>query len=268
MTPVRLGDLFAAACAVLLLTGAAARAQDPALPTLADAPPGAVRLFVAGSLRAPVLSIGPLLEKATGRKVVMEVTESRTLQRKIEAGQPFEAALLTTAVLDDLTAKGRIVPGSALQVAMVRVGVGVRGDAPKLDVTTPEGLKKAILGARSIRRFYGVAASTPIIDNLFAKLDLTAATKDRMVELSNEKVVPEEPLPPGQYELLINLISAVAPLKTWTYVGAIPEQFQMPVPHAAGLGATGDRAMGQKVLDVLKSPQFDAALAASKISRN
>ena len=256
----------AAVCAALALAGGAARAQESREPgTLARAPAGAVRLFVSGSMSAPVAAIRARLEQATGAKVVMEVSESRNLQREMEAGQPFEAAVMTTAVVDDMIAKGRIVPGSALAVGMVRVGVAVRGDAPKLQVTTPDGLKAAILGAHSIRRFYGVAASTPVLDNLFAKLDLTAATKDRMVALGGDLVVPEALLAPGQYELIINLLSAVLPMKGWTYVGPIPEQFQMPIAHSAGLGAAGDRDQGRRVLEVLKSPAFAAALETNQI---
>jgi molybdate transport system substrate-binding protein len=234
---------------------------------LADAKPGDIRLFVSGSMRAPMLAIQGQLERATGRKVVMESSESRTLQREIEAGQPFDAALMTTPVVQDMIKKGKIVAGSDKIVAVVRVGVSVRGDAPKLDVTTPDGLKKAILGAHSIRRYIGVAASVPITDNLFAKLNLEAATKDRIVALDSGNIPPEAPLAPGQYEVIVNLISAIIPMKGWTYLGAIPEQFQMPVFHSAGLGATGDHALGAKVIAMLDSPEFEAALTANGITR-
>ena len=255
-----------ALCLTLALAGAAQAQEAREQGALARAAAGSVRIFVSGSMSTPLAAVRGPIEKATGRKLVMEVSESRNLQREIEAGQPFEAALMTTAVIDDLAAKGRIAPGSAQAIGMVRVGVSVRGTPPKLDVTTPQGLKAAILGAHSIRRFYGVAASTPVLDNLFTKLDLTAATRDRMVALGGDLVVPEAPLAPGQYELIINLISAILPMPGWTYVGAIPEDFQMPIAHAAGLGATGDQAVGRKVLEVLKGPEFAAALAANKIT--
>ena len=268
MTRAVLAKIASAGCVVIALSCGIAWGQAGGPPVkLANAQPGDIRLFVAGSLRAPVAAIQGLLERRTGHKVVMESSESRTLQSEIEAGQPFEAALLTTAVVQDLIGKGKIVAASAMEIAMVRVGVAVRGDAPKLDVATPAGLKAAILGAHSIRRYYGVAASTPILDNLFTKLDLAEATKDKMVALGNGQIPPEQPLPTGQYELIINLTSAVIPMKGWTYLGAIPEQFQMPVPHSAGIGASGDATLGKVVLDMLKTPEFDAALKANGITR-
>lgn len=257
-------------CAALLLlctaaAPAAAQSRDIG-GKLADAPPGSLRLFVSGALREPILAVKDKLEQATSRKLYAEVSESRNLQREIEAGQPFEAALLTTPVIKDLAAKGKIVSGSDMVIAEVRVGVSVRGDAPKLDIATAEGLKAAITGAHSIRRYYGVAASTPTLEKLFMGLDLEAATKDRMVHLGNGEIPPEAPLAAGQYEMIINLISAIKPMPGWRYLGPIPEQFQIPVVHAAGIGADGDRAAGEKVMQILKGPEFAAALKVSGVT--
>jgi molybdate transport system substrate-binding protein len=257
------------ALSVIALSGAArTSAQETrADAKLADAPPGSVRLFVSGGMRAPVLAVMPQLEKATGRKVVIQASESRALQTDIENGQPFEAALLTTTVIKDMIAKGKITAGSDVPIAVVRVGVSVRGTAPRLDVTSPAGLRSAILGAHSVRRYYGVAASTPILDNLFDKLNLNEATKGKIVALRGGSIPSEAPLADGQYELIINLITAIKPMKGWTYLGAIPEKLQMPLRHSIGLGVAGDQALGKKVIAVLESGDFDAALKANGSQR-
>jgi molybdate transport system substrate-binding protein len=263
---LRAGTVAAALIAVMAACAPMVHAQESGLGKLSEARPGDVRLFVAGSLRAPVLAIMGRLEKATGRRIVVESSESRVLQKEIEAGQPFEVAMLVTGVIDEMIARGRIVAGSAMPVGAVRVGVSVRGDAPPLDVATADGLKKAILGAHGIRRYYGVAASVPVLDNLFGKLGLTEATQDRMIRLGGDQSAAEAPLQRGQYELIINLISAILPMQGWTYLGPIPAQFQMPVDHSAGLGAAGDRALGRSVMAVLRGPEFRTALQAGGIT--
>ncbi len=235
---------------------------------LADAGPEDVRLFVSGALRAPLMAVQPQLEQATGKKVVMEVSESRVLQSEIEAGQPFEAALITCPVVDEMISKGRIVAGSRVDIGVVRVGVAVRGDAPTLDIGTPEGLKKAILGALSIRRFYGLGASVPTLDNLFSKLALTDITKSKMIPLGTGKPAPEAALSAGQYELILNLASEVIPLKGWNYLGLIPEVYQLPVNLSVGIGTRGDASAAKKVIEVLGTSAFDSALEANGMSRN
>jgi molybdate transport system substrate-binding protein len=240
---------------------------QPARAKLADAAPGDVRLFVSGALRAPMVAVLPQLEQATGKKVLMEVSESRILQSELEAGQPFEAALITRPVVDEMIAKGKIVAGSRVDVGVVRVGVAVRGDAPALDLTSADGLKKAILGAQSIRRFYGVGASVPTLDNLFSKLGLTEITKDKMIALGAGKPMTEAAPAAGQYELIINLASEVIPLKGWHYLGLIPEAYQLPVYLSVGIGTQGDAAAAKKVIAVLETPDFGAALKANGMSR-
>jgi molybdate transport system substrate-binding protein len=259
---------FYFACLVyVLLVPNMSFAQQGNRAKLADAKPGDVRLFVSGALRAPIMSVKDALEKATGHPIVVEAGESRMLQSEIEAGQPFEAALITRPVIDDMIAKGRIVPGSRVDIGVVRVGVAVRGDAPKLDIASPDGLKTAILGAREVRRFYGLGASVPTLDNLFAKLDLVSATKDKVIPLGTGKPAPEIPLQAGQYELIINLASEVIPMKGWTYLGLIPEQYQLPVYLAAGIGTEGDASAAKKVIAVLEGPAFGQVLKSDGMSR-
>ena len=267
MTNLSLRRGLLALCLVIA-GGAPACAQHAAHgDKLADAPPGAVRVFASGSMRAPILTVRDQIERATGRKLVVESSESRVLQKEIEAGQPFEVALLTNAVIGDMTTKGHMVAGSAAQVSAVRIGVAYRGDAPRLDVSTPEGLTRAITGAHSIRRYFGVAASTPIVDNLFSELKLADATGDRIVGLGEGPIPPEAPLARGQYEIIINLVSAVIPMKGWTYVGLIPEQYQRPVFHSAAIGTLGDHDAGDKILQILKGKSFEDALIANGSTR-
>ena len=64
---------------------------------------------------------------------------------------------------------------------------------------TPDGLKKAILGAHSIRRFYGVGASVPTLDNpgqygQTAGYDkaVTSAAQPDAFQLGNPGAEPDE----------------------------------------------------------------------------
>jgi molybdate transport system substrate-binding protein len=237
-------------------------------PLLKDAAPGDVRLFVSGALRAPVATVTPQLDESAGHNVVAQVSESRVLQKAIEDGQPFEVALLTRPVIDDLIGKGRIVPGSRVDLATVRVGVSVRGNPPALDISTAQGLKQAILAAHSIRRFYGLGASVPTLDKLFSSLDLNEITKDKIVALGAGQATPEAALGAGEYELIINLVSEVIPMKDWKYLGLIPEQFQVPVYMSAGVGTLGNAEAAKKVIAVLKSPAFASSLEAYGMTRN
>jgi molybdate transport system substrate-binding protein len=223
---------------------------------------------VSGALRAPLLNVKAQAEQAVGHSIFMEAGESRMLQSDIESGQPFEVALITRPVIDEMVRKGRILPGSDLDVGVVRVGVAVKGDIPAdTDISTPSGLKKAMEGAASVRRFYGVGASVPTLDNLFTKLQIGNSLDGKIVALGVGRPAPEPDLKPGEYEMMINLASEVIPMKGWKYLGLIPEQFQMPVVMSAGIGSSGDANTARALLSFLKSEQFGQALKANGMSR-
>ena len=258
---------------VLALPAVAVAQERAPRVTLADAKPGDVRMFVSGAMRAPIEAVRDQLEKAAGHPILMQSSESKVLQQSMEAGQPFEVALITREVTDDMTSKGKIVAGSGVDIATVRLGVAVRGDAPKIDISTADGLKKAILGATYVSRFYGLGASVPMADNLFSKLGVTDALKGRIVALGGGEGIaglapaPRPPLAPGQYEMILNLASEVIPLKGWTYLGFAPEQFQVPILLVASVGSAGDAKAAAAVISVLKSPAFDAALKTFALTR-
>jgi molybdate transport system substrate-binding protein len=241
--------------------------------SLADAKPGDVRMFVSGAMRAPIEAVRDQLEKAAGHPIVMQSSESKILQQSMEAGQPFEVALITREVTDDMIARGKIVAGSGGEIATVRLGIAVRGDAPKIDISTAGGLNKAILGATYVSRFYGLGASVPMADNLFSKLDVTDALNGRIVAMGGGEGVaglapaPRPPLAPGQYEMVLNLASEVIPMKGWTYLGTAPEQFQVPILLVASIGSAGDAGAARAVIAFLKSPAFDPVLKTYALTR-
>jgi len=255
------------ALAGLLLAGAstALAQQPPAAEKIADAKPGEVRLLISNGLRAPFEAVRAQAQQAVGHPLVVEYGASRRLQSEIEAGQPFEAAILTGEVVDEMIARHKVVAGSRADLAHVPVAAAERGDAPRPDISTPAALKAALLGAATVR-FADIGASRPTVDNTFAKLGITDALQDRTGPLPGPST-PQPTLAAGQYELILNLASEFHPVAGQTYLGPLPEQFQVPVVMAAGVGASGDAAAARTLIAFLQGPAIEPALTASRMTR-
>lgn len=243
-----------------------AQAQLPGTSVkLAEAPPGSVRMFVSSGLRAPLEAVRMEAEKTIGRPLAVQYAASRLLQAEIERGQPFELAILTGEVIDEMIAKGKVAAGSRADLARVLVAIARRGAAPVQDIGTPEALKAALLGAKSIR-FSGAGASRPTIDNAFAKLDVAAVLKDRIVETLQN--ADEVVLATGEYQLLINLASEFRPdAPNLAYLGVIPPQFQVPVVISAGIGTSGDAKLARVLIEFLNGSAIEPALKANRMER-
>jgi molybdate transport system substrate-binding protein len=109
-----------------------------------------VKVLCANGMRAILTELHPQLERTTGQKVTMSFGEAGDLRKRIQDGELVDVMVLPRGVLDQLLTQGRIVPGSIVDLGQSGMGLGVRTDAPKPDIGSAKGLKRALLAATSI----------------------------------------------------------------------------------------------------------------------
>jgi molybdate transport system substrate-binding protein len=249
---------------LMLLAGAPVALAQDAPEKVADAKPGDVRLFVSNGLREPFKSVRADAQTHLGRHLVVEYGSSRVMQAQMEADQPFDVAILTATAIADLAAKGKIVPGSVVPVARVPVAIAVRG-VERIDVSTPGAIKAALMGARTVG-YTPIGGEAPTVNKLFAALDIVEPMKAKfhaMPPVGDTSPMP----PPGQYDLILNLVSEVLPLGGgWIYVGDTPDSLSVPVVMSAGIGGHGDAATAKKLIAFLQGPAIEPALKANHMT--
>ncbi len=222
---------------------------------------GELHVVISDGMKAVVEEAMPQIEHATGRKLAVEFNSSKNLRDKIQAGEQFDAAILTSDVLDDLIQKGKITSTGRAEISRTGIGVGVRAGAPKPDISTPDALKKTLLGAKSIS-FNPTGASAAHTYDVFMRLGITDAVKPKLM-LDAEAGRPQMNVADGKAELVISLIPEVKFFPGVDLVGPIPAELQSYVNFAAGISASphdsvAARALiqflaGPKILPVLKS---------------
>jgi molybdate transport system substrate-binding protein len=243
---------------------APAQAAAPVI-HFAKAKPGDLRVFMSGAMRPALDPVHSQLEAAVGRAVIFEVRQARALQTAIEEGAAFEAAMLTQGAMEALAKAGKVAPASLVHLADNPLGVTARGDLSKVDVRTPEGLKRTMLGAKAIRRFYGVGATVPLTDHVIEKLGVGEAIKDKLNkpgEGFGQSRTPT-PLAPGEYELDFTLVSEINPRPGWSNLGVVPESLRIPNVMTAGVSHSAHPEHAAKLIAFLRSPLFKNALAAT-----
>jgi molybdate transport system substrate-binding protein len=233
---------------------------------VADAKPGDIRLFVSNGIHGPIEAVRADLAKALGRRsIVIEYGSSRGLQAIMEADQAFEVAIVTPEVINEVEAKGKVIKGSRVDIGRSPIGVLQRGGT-KVDISTLEKLKTAILGAKFIR-YPPTGAAKPMVDNAGAKLGIADALKDK----TRPPIGRAEPAPAltgSEYELFFQLDSELlAPPAGQIYIGSVPRDLQIPAVMTAAVGAKGDARAAQALIDFLKGPAIEPALASSRMTR-
>lgn len=89
-------------------------------------------------------------QASTGFEVKGEFGAVGVMKDKLLAGAPCDVPILTQALIDQLTASGQVVPGSARPLGVVKTGVAVKVGEPAPDVSTPQALKATLLAAMAI----------------------------------------------------------------------------------------------------------------------
>jgi molybdate transport system substrate-binding protein len=100
-------------------------------------------------VRTVVEELAPQFEQKTGNKLAITFGVSNVLKRQIEAGEPFDLAIMTASVADDLK-QGNLVSATRTDIARGSIGIAVRAGAAKPDIGTVEALKQTLFNAKSI----------------------------------------------------------------------------------------------------------------------
>jgi len=239
--------------AVVLSSSLHAHAQSAA-PKVADAKPGDVRVIATAAIRDPLNAVLTQAEAVIGKPIVAEYGSARgNLKDEILKGQDFEVAILLPDVDDEIEAAGKIAPGR-FEIARVPVALGLRGEAPSLDVGSPAAVKAAMLNAKSVK-YAPTGAALMTVKKILSTLDIAAKIHD------SSRVREEVPLAAGEYEINIYPLSEIIPNRKLKNLGAVIAQLQVPaiIEAAAGKNAADPRA-ALALIKFLQGPAIDQAL--------
>ena len=119
-------QIVAVALGLVLTLAQASAAQAPEIK--------AIKVLCSTALRTVMQELVPQFERSTGHKVVIEYGVSTAIQRRVEAGEQFEAIFLNGTQLDALVQAGKIAPGTRTPIARSGMAIAIRAGAAKPDI--------------------------------------------------------------------------------------------------------------------------------------
>jgi molybdate transport system substrate-binding protein len=246
---------FVAISAVLMLAAVSAAAQN--------AP---VRVLASNGVKAVIDDLKPQAERAIGRPLVIEFGTSSAVKTRIEGGEAFDVAILTSEVIDDLAKAGKIAAGTRTEIARCGIGIGVRAGAAKPDIRTTDALKKALLAAKSITYAQDGASRTYILQ-MQDKLGIGDAMKAKTI-LEKGSVGSNARVADGSAEMVLTLVSEILPAPGVQLVGPLPAEVQSYVNFAEGIGPNSKNTeAGKALVKFFASPAIAPTLKAKGMER-
>jgi molybdate transport system substrate-binding protein len=243
---------LAAALATLQAAGAANAAE--------------IKVLCSNGLKAVVEELVPRFERATGNTVVLQYGPSTQLEKRIDAGEPFDLAVLTTALVDEEIKAGKLAADSRTTIARSGLGLSIRAGAKKPDIGTVDAFKKALLGATSITYARQGASAAPF-EALVARLGLAAQLKPKYVLRDTASQVGEV-VADGTVELGVAPVSEILPVKGVALAGPFPRDIQSYVEMTAGVSASAkEQAAAKSLIAFLIAPANLAVIKAKGMER-
>lgn len=228
----------------------------PALVAVATA--DEIHVASSGGFAAAYRALAPGFEARTGHTLVAVWGPSMgetagAIPKRLERGEPIDVVIMVGDALDTLIRQGRVEAAGHRLLANSKIGVAVKAGAVKPDVSTVDGLKQALLNAKSIA--YSDSASGEYLSRvLFPRLGVAEQIKGK------SRMIPAEPVAQvvarGDADLGFQQVSELLPVAGIDFVGELPDEAQQLTPFSAGVvTGTQSHAAAMALLDYLGSAE-------------
>jgi len=144
-----------------------------------------LRILSGGAPQEVFKQLTPRFESKTGHKVDYVFTVMSALREKVAAGEPADVLVMPTNILDGYQKDGVVRGAGRAVLGLVSINAVVRVGAPKPDLSTPDQVKAAILGARAIAHATpGETPSGTHMGKLIEQLGIVDAIKGKVIHRS------------------------------------------------------------------------------------
>jgi molybdate transport system substrate-binding protein len=219
-----------------------------------------IKVITTGSFKEALGDLAPAFEKSSGHKVVAILAGTDDTIRRLGAGETLDIVIAPAPSIDDLIRRGLLLADSRVDVARSGIGVAARAGTPRIDVSSGEALKTALLRAKSIVLSAGV--SGVYLTGLFRKWGIADQLKPKITTLSGAPPVVAA-MVRGEAEIGFLQVAELLPVKGIEFLGPLPADIQEMTAITAALSKTAGSADAAKaLLKFLTSP--DAASAKKK----
>lgn len=222
-----------------------------------------IKVLSSVGIKAVVEALAPQFEKSTKHKVTAVFDLSTTVKKNIDGGAPFDVAILTPPLIDDLIAKGVVASASRAVVARAGLGLMTRAGAKKLDVSTVDAFKKTLLDAKAIT-FVPAGASGVAFLAIVKKLGIAETIKTKAAASGDEV---NANVTSGAADIAILPVSEILPVKGAQLGGVFPADVQTFVVMTAGVGTKTHGTAAQDFVSFLMSPSNNDVIKSKGMER-
>jgi molybdate transport system substrate-binding protein len=194
-----------------------------------------IKVLNANALTIAMRPIAADFTKETGHQVAFTGVSPGLVDQRVRAGEVYDILINATASVEAYEKEGRLRAGSRHPLARVGIGIAVR-EGTKLDLSTVESTKKALLDAKAITYSDSATGGLSGINaaKVVANLGLTEALKSKTIIAANGR----ELIAKGEVDIGLYNMSEIARYPGVVPAGPVPSAVQVYINYDSALPAT------------------------------
>jgi molybdate transport system substrate-binding protein len=196
-----------------------------------------IQVITSGAFAEALKQLVPEYEKQSPNKVIISYGSSMgaapdSIPSRLAKGEQFDVLILAAPSLEGFIKSGDLQSGTRVDLVASVMGAVVKAGAPKPDISTMNGLKLALLNAKTVA--YSASASGVYLSTeLFPKMGIAEQMDKTARKIYSERVASV--VARGDAELGFQQVSELLPIPGVEFIGELPPEAQKTVLFSAGI---------------------------------
>lgn len=205
-----------------------------------------VTVFCSNGYREVMQDLVPGFEKATGHSALVTFDLSTNLAKRIDAGEVFDLAVLTPALVDELISRRRLASTDRTTLARSLVSLAIRDGRQKPDLSTAEAVTRTLMTSGTLA-YAKEGASAGYVLDLLKRLNLSDALAPH-VRTFPSGVAVAEAVARGEVDLGVMPVSEILPRAGVVVAGTLPPELRGYITMTAALSERSQEPRAARAL--------------------
>jgi molybdate transport system substrate-binding protein len=205
-----------------------------------------LRVLTAGALKSLALAQASSFEQQTGQRLLVESDTAGALLRRVQAGEAFDAIIVTRAGIEQLIQAGKVDAASALPLARIGIGVAAPQGARRPDIGTVAGFRQALLDAPRVAYVDPAAGGSSgiYLSQLFQRMGIGEDMARKAVLVPGGLVAQR--LVSGEADLALQQMTELLAVPGVMVLGPIPSELQNFTVYVGAVSVSASDASAAK----------------------
>ncbi len=216
-----------------------------------------LHILSGGAAQGLVNQLRGKIYNETGRAVEGHFGAVGLMRDKLLAGEPCDVLILTQTLIEELTVAGRVQPGTARPLGIVKTGVAVKAGEPAPRVDSAESLKAALLAAKGIYFPDPVRATAGIhFMNVLKKLGIDQQVAHALRPFPNGATAMKEMAAASGTGLMgCTQVTEILYTPGVQLVSVLPREFELTTVYTAAVATKAEQPQAARMMiEMLASP--------------